>query len=355
MQSKIVGSEFAKAQAEGIEIDSELVIEHEPTNKFDNDALSVSFNNERIGYIGKVTELYDLPREKFPLVAKVQDFYKKTEEDEKFKRHDIGNLVSCTFEIPSLIKEESVVQLLQSFNEDAIFVEFDEEAHTYKYNDVFLKGATTYIKKYIQEFDTDTIAGRCETHWKIPAKVIKEAWNLSGDLARNFGTGIHKALEFEDRYRQYVKPKDGSRCFLIKNPAIQNIVEGFYELNDRLGFIGEVFPEALVTDVENGLCGLADRILVTDKENKICRIQDYKVNYDFDVKGNEKFINLPKGVKLPTTKLAKLALQLKQHRTMLEKSGWTVEGVDGFVYDGEWNYYEVNTLDGFDITTGTFN
>lgn len=354
MKTKLVGTEFSQAQAEGIQENSIVTIYHDPENKFDKMALAVVFNNERLGYIGKGTDAYDLPRDIFPKNAKVIDFYIKNEFDEKFSRHEIGNLVSCNIEIQDLteIKE---VNKMNSFNEDGVVINFDEETHTYTYNGQKLKGATTFIKKYIEQFDSEKISKRCETYWKVPAKTIRNAWDLSGDLARHFGTGIHKALEFEDRYRTYLKPKDGSRCFMIKNPAIRNIVDEFYQLNDRLGFKGEIIPEALVSDVENGLCGLADRILVTDWGNKFCRVQDYKVNYDFDVSGNEKFINLPKGVSLPTTKLSKLALQLKQHRTMLEKSGWTVEGVDGFVYDGVWNYYEVNTLDGFDISNGTFN
>lgn len=354
MKTKIVGTEFAKAKAENIKQGSQVTIYHDPENKFDENALAVIFNDERIGYIGKGTDVYDLPRAIFPKNAFVIDFYIKADDDEKFKRHDVGCLVSCNIEIPNK-SIPKIGEEIASFNEEGVVINFDEESHTYTYKGQILKGATTYIKKYEKEFDAETASANCEKYWQIPAKTIKDAWKLSGDLARSFGTGVHKALEFEDLYRSYKKPKDGSRCFLIKNPAIQSIVEEFYKLNERLGFKGDVVPEALVSDVENGNCGLADRILVTDWDKKICRVQDYKVNYDFNVKGQVNFKNLPDGVVLETTKLSKLALQLKQHRTMLEKSGWTVEGVDGFVYDGKWNYYEVNTLDGFDIANGTFN
>lgn len=357
MKSKIVGTEFAQASVEGIQEGSEITIHHEPENQYDSNALAVFFEAERIGYIGKGTDLYDIPRDNFPKTASVVDFYIKSESDEKFNRHQIGNLVSCTIEIPE-IKVTSQIdkeEILPSFNEEGIFIAFNEEEHYYKYKDVFLKGATTYIKKYVEEFDSEMVSKNCEKYWDIPQKKIREAWKLAGNLAEKFGTGIHKALEYEDLYRSYTKPKDGSRCFTIKNPAIAKIVNEFFELNKRLGFEGDVIPEALVSDVEKGNCGLADRIIVTNWEKKTCRVQDYKVNHSFDKPGQVKFKNLPEGVDLPNTKLSKLALQLKQHRTMLEKSGWTVEGVDGFVYDGEWNYYEVNTLAGFDISTGAFN
>jgi cobyrinic acid a,c-diamide synthase len=89
-----------------------------------------------------------------------------------------------------------------------------------------------------------------------------------------------------------------------------------------------------------------------DRDAKKCRIQDYKVNADFSDNGKEKIINLPKEIKLDGNKVSKLSLQLKFHARMLEKSGWTVEGFDGFVYDGKWNYYEANELAGLDILTG---
>ena len=207
----------------------------------------------------------------------------------------------------------------------------------------------------MKPFDSEFMIGRCSNAWDVDKQTIKEAWDLGAILASTFGTGVHKALEFEDLYRHHRKPKDGSRCFTIKHPTIKRIVEEFFELYDRLGFKGEVIPEALVSDVENGLCGLADRILVTNWEKKTCRIQDYKVNHSFNEKGKETFINLPAGMKLENTKLSKLSLQLKFHATMLEKQGLTVEGFDGFVYTDNWEYYEANTLDGFNILEGTFN
>ena len=86
-----------------------------------------------------------------------------------------------------------------------------------------------------------------------------------------------------------------------------------------------------------------------------CRLQDYKVNHSFNDKGKVTFKNLPSEINLPSTKLSKLSLQLKTQAYMLEKQGWIVEGFDGFVFNGKWEYYEANTLDGLNILTGEFN
>jgi len=352
MESKIVGTEFAKSEANGMSNGSKLMISHDSGNEFDKNALAVYLEKERIGYIGKNSEIYEIGRDKFPMTAEVVDFYIKKDSDEKFKRHEVGQLVSCTLKI-SKVKNDWVS--MPSFNEDGISVDFNEKEHIYRYGKSKLTGATTYIKKYIEDFDDSFMIERCSKAWGIEAKTIKKAWNLGGELASTFGTGIHKALEFEDLYRNYRKPKDDSRCFKINHPMIQIIVQDFFDFYDSLGFKGEVKPEALITDVENGMCALADRVLVTSWENKTCRLQDYKVNHSFDQNGKVKFKNLPKGISLPTNKISKLSLQLKVQSTMLEKQGWTIEGVDGFVFDGKWNYYEANTLDGFDIINGTFN
>lgn len=350
---KIVGTQFSEAYAEGIESGDTLVISHEPENRYDNNALKVTFDDEHLGYIGKGTDLYEMDRSNFPMEAKVVDFLRKVEGDNYIK-HKIDTIVSLTLEV------EDVVELftennIASFNEEDVIINFNEETHTYNYNGTILKGATTFIKKYIQKFDSDSIASKCVTYWGVPLKTIKSAWEIERVLAENFGTAIHKAIEHEELYRKYHKPKDGSRCFNIKHPVLKRIVTEFYQLNEKLGFQDlEVIPEALVSDVDNGLCGLADRILITSWEDKTCILQDYKVNHSFNVYGQEKFINLPTGLNLPPTKLSKLTLQLNFHKRMLELCGWTVEKMGGFVYEKEWLYYDVDSLDQFNILTGEY-
>lgn len=355
MRSRIVGSEYNPSEAKGIEVGSEIKIYHEPENQFDDKALAVEFNSEKIGYISKTDDIYNIERINFPIIGKIVDFYIKDEFDTKFKRHFENHLVSATIEIADrvvLVKEDNI----NSINEEGVVINFQELNHIYTNpkNKKILKGSTTYIKKYFHKFSSYALPN-CVKYWKLEEEIIKSAWNLSGDVSRDFGTAIHKAIEFEDRYGSYLKPKDGSRCFQIKHPVIQKIVREFYELNDEMGFTGIVHPEALITDVENNHCALSDRFLVTNLEKKECRVQDYKVNIGFDKKGEFKWTELMP-LDLPTNKLSKLALQLRFHAQMLEKSGWTVLGADGFVFgeDG-WKYYRVDPLRNFDIITGEYS
>lgn len=345
MKTKIVGTNFTEATVEGMEEGSNITISHDRENEFDKNALAVFYGEERIGYIGKGTDLYDVSRDTFPMVGSVVDFY-MSEVDDKFTRHLTGTLVSCNIEVADVVKLDSENDIA-SFNEEGVVINFDEKPHTYTYQGRILKGATTFIKKYIEDFDSETIAGRCEQHWGLPKKYIKDAWALSGDLAASFGTGIHKALEFEYLYRFHTK-KNGERCFTIKHPVIKRIVEEFFVMYNNIGFEGEVFPEALISSVRHDQCALADRILVIDRAEKICRIQDYKVNHSVEKKGSITLKNLPPNFKsLPTTKLTKMSLQLKVIEQMLSLSGWTVLGFDIFVYNEGWEYYEIDPLEGF--------
>lgn len=170
-------------------------------------------------------------------------------------------------------------------------------------------------------------------------------WDSNGDLASSFGTVVHKALEHYDKFKalggkiQIARGTDENYS-LPKHPILKNIIEGFTKIDTVLG---TVVPEALITNVELGLCGHADRILVIDNEKKICRVQDYKVNV-----GSEEVSSKHKALapfdKLPANKITKYQIQMSFYANLLELSGWTVEGLDVFVFEDEWRLFSLPVL-----------
>ena len=349
-KDRIVATQFSQAKAKGIFQGADLKINHDTNNQFDENALEVLYNNERLGYIGKQSDIYDISREMFPMDAKVVDFYFKQEED-NFTNHEIGTLVSLTLEI------EDVVELnpddnIPSFNEEGVIINFNEKTHTYTYQGRILSGATTTIKKFIEEFDRDTILPRCEKYWGIDRKIIKSAWELNRDISSGFGTSIHKMIEFNVLYKDYRKPKDNSRCFEIKHPFLNRILDEFETLYHTLNIKGDIVAEALVSDVGNNMCGLADMLIVTDWNNKICELIDFKVNIEFDKKNTVNFKNIPKSLGFTGSKLDKLSLQLGVHQQMLERSGWTVSSLHAMVFEDEWKHYKVKDISNFNIVKG---
>lgn len=127
---------------------------------------------------------------------------------------------------------------------------------------------------------------------------------------------------------------------LPKHPLLRTIIEEFVRINKTKG---KVLTEVLLTDVENGFCGHADRIVIVDEEKKICRVGDYKINVDAEAESTR-----DKPIKpfnnLPGNKITKYQLQMSVYANMLEKSGWTVEGLDIYVYEDGWKYFELPVL-----------
>lgn len=232
----------------------------------------------------------------------------------------------------------------KSFNED-ITINFDPISHVYMYGDKKLVSATEYIKKFYKEFDEETMSSVSAKSWGVEQQDVKDLWKANGELTSSLGSVIHKALENYDKFSSVgdkisSKKEMDSNYAMPKHPILKSAIEGFIKINKTKG---KVIPEALITDVNNGFCGHADRILIVDEKKKVCRIQDYKIN----IGAEEVSSSLKVGGEfkdLPATKLSKYQLQLSFYANMLQKSGWTVEGLDIFVLEDEWKYYKLDVL-----------
>lgn len=230
--------------------------------------------------------------------------------------------------------------MLKSFNED-VDIEFDKVRHTYYYEGKKLESATSFLKKFYKPFNADLISKACEKSWGVPAQDIKDMWASNGKLASEFGTVIHQALEHYDKFKaigaKIESNTDKEEVALPKHPLLKSIITGFYDLAGE----GEVIPEALVTNVESGYGGTADRILILGE--KRCRIQDYKINIDSDKEDSSMKASAPLD-KLPPTKLTKYQAQMSFYANLLQKSGWEVEGLDAFVFEDDWKHYKLDVL-----------
>ncbi len=234
--------------------------------------------------------------------------------------------------------------LKKSFNED-IVISFDKYTHSYYYNNKKLENATTFLKKFYKEFDSENISAASAKAWGVDQDELQDLWKSNMVLSGEFGTAIHKALEHYDKFFRIGKtiqdkkslPKNYS---LPKHPLLLSVIEGFIALDKKEG---EVIPEATITDVKKGYCGTADRILILDKEKKICRIQDYKVNVNSEAI-DKSLKPLAPFETLPANKITKYQIQMSFYANMLEASGWTVEGLDVYVCDSEWKHYELEVL-----------
>lgn len=236
----------------------------------------------------------------------------------------------------------------KSFNED-LSIDFDPVAHRYTFNTTPLLGATTYVDKLYKPFDTENVAKACEKSWGVSAELIKELWESSGESASEYGNRIHKAIENYEKYREVgaiIQEKKSLEYnyALPSHPDLRNIVLGFENIKK---IPGKVYSEALISWVEQGICGHADVVNVLDEEKKICRIGDIKANIKAEEidKTKYKIISDDEILKnLPANKLSKCQIQMSIYANMLQAKGWTVEGLDAWYYDGEWKHYPLEVL-----------
>lgn len=339
MIQPVVGISFRPTRNEKIIPNSAVNLIHDRTNQYSSRAIAVQFGGETLGYIAekgntKHEEIFNV----LPLEGKVVTIARLLpgEEFAKFKEGEITHL-EVEFEMSSDGDGK-----VKSFNE-GIAIKFLKQEHKYVHAGKELISGTRYIKRWIPEFDEKKISGICAEKYGCSQDEVLDFWGGSGDIAASFGTAIHNALEHYEKFKwlgeivQNQKDLPFNKA-LPTHPALRKIVEDFY-LQDLQA--GEVVPEALLTNVEKGLCGYADRILITGE--KKCRVQDYKVNINADtVDNNIKFLG--QMATLPKTKLSKYQLQMSFYARLLELSGWTVEGLDAFVYEDKWKHYKLEIL-----------
>lgn len=235
--------------------------------------------------------------------------------------------------------------LLKSFNEAGVEVTFNEELHSYLYKDKVLQGTTDYLKKFYNTFATEMVIKQCSKSWDVPEQTIFDIWESNKKLTSLFGTVIHNSLDHYEKFKDVgttiqEKKGDDENYALPKHPFIRSIILDFVKLNK---IEGKVYTEVLLTNVELGVCGQADRVVVIDEEKKICRIGDYKINIDSE-KLDKNLKVLPPLQDLVPNKISKYQIQLSIYANMLQMAGWTVEGLDVYVYENEWKYYELEVL-----------
>lgn len=246
------------------------------------------------------------------------------------------------------LNERDVSSTIQknSFNESGVVIEYNDDLHEYYYQGNKLISATGHIKQFYKEFDSQAISKASSRSWGVDQVELSGLWDSNSTLTSLLGKTIHSALEHYDRYKSVgskiseTKELDTNYA-MPKHPFLKKIIEGFIAVNKTEGV---VIPEALITNVESGFCGHADRVLITDEKNKRCRIQDYKVNINSEEINKSMSISDERFSSLPSNKISKYQLQMSVYANMMEKSGWVVEGLDVFILEDEWKHYKLDVL-----------
>jgi hypothetical protein len=227
-----------------------------------------------------------------------------------------------------------------------------DEVNGHKRLEGFLSGSK-FPEQFYAEFDKTEILKAIQNKHKLTdaqVEQIKAMWDINSQISTNFGNSIHFAMENYDRNFELgdkiksVKefktkpPVIGANKALNRNPLMKKIVESFHEL-----FGGDYirFNEEFVWEKGLKLCGSIDRIKVVDMKKRIIRIQDFKTDADIHETKyqlvDSPFYALTQGTapKLGKELLDYHWLQLSFYAFILQRAGWTVEGLDIYWVNGE--------------------
>ena len=339
MIQKVVGISFRPNSNPHIVVGTEVQLIHDADNEYSGKAIAVVCGQDHLGFIGeKDNPVHEEVFRALPLTGRISTM-SRLAEGEEFAKFKPGEITHIEVAFPM---ESDSDGMIKSFNED-IYLTFLEKDHRYLYEGREFVSATGYIKKWINPFNEDAISATCAKKYGCAQEDVLGLWKGGGNVAAAFGTAIHNALEHYERYMwlgKIIQSQKGDldNKAMPSHPVLREIVEGFYALHPQKHL---VVPEALITNVELGLCGFADRVEITG--DKTCVVEDYKVNVDAELEShNNKYLG--KMAHLPKTKLSKYQMQMSFYARLLQLSGWHVEGLRTFVYDTEWKKYEMDIL-----------
>jgi len=201
----------------------------------------------------------------------------------------------------------------------------------------YLSGSQ-FPNKFYADFDKEGILNAIADKYKVSSEQVSDMWDLNRDASSGYGTAVHAALENYDKNSQLGDKIKSVKTFktkvdevgpnksLSKNPFIKKIVEDFHTL---FGGDYERISEEFIWLEDEKLCGSIDRIQIVDKDKKIIRIQDYKTDGDIHDKKYQLGTS-PFKSKMGNELLDLHWLQLSFYAYIMEKHGFTVEGLDIF-------------------------
>lgn len=151
---------------------------------------------------------------------------------------------------------------------------FEEVEHKYTLKGVELVSATTFIKRFSEQFDKEDKAMKFAGKHGLVYEQVLEDWEEKGRIGRELGTNVHKFLEDFWGQNDHVPHAD---------PAVQDRIKDylrFHEHNmmDKI----PVLQECRVFHKEWGICGTFDNIFLVKNmlDEYEFQIWDWKTNKD---------------------------------------------------------------------------
>jgi len=188
-------------------------------------------------------------------------------------------------------------------------LEFDAEQHKYNHKERQLCSVSSAIKKSVEPFDADRIAGFVAKKRGVSKQDILQEWEDKKNEACDKGDRIH---QFGENFKTYnLKPTDGYE------QAVVNFWDSIPE------YIEPFLHELKMFSNELGIAGTADLILYNNKTEKFI-IVDYKTNIDLfkNYRGKKMLEPFNEFLDSPFNKYQ---VQLSYYQYLFEQCGFEVE------------------------------
>jgi len=205
---------------------------------------------------------------------------------------------------------------------------FNEERHTYERNGIVYTSVSEFIRKFKPKFEKEAIANAVAKKSGKTPQEITDKWELNAQISTNYGTSVHKGIEYWIRFGE-----------ISKLPHIKLSTEKFAEK-----FKGKKLEsEIVVFDDELKLAGTIDQLELLG--NKAVNIIDVKTNYEIDKEKRGYMLSPIQNI--PNTKLNSYRLQLSMYKYLMERNGFTVNSIQLEHWEG--NEYTTIPLEPIDV------
>lgn len=315
---KVVGLSFRQVKVQ-LKPNYTVRLVPEPDNKYDPEAVMVqdTYGN-MLGYIGKGDPYRPtvLASEE-PLEARIKLVRYHEETDNKlWKNVEVGDMVQLWLEVevPS-IKDTTFTKVTSFTGEEVQWSEYHHECLDLEGN--ILVGGSAYMKQMVGSMNGSIATNYAKKH-DLKKEDVVNFWNSMQEIAGQYGTSIHKALEHYAKYEPIV----GHELALPRNLHLKEAVEKFLQVSDMKNCV----IEPLITDARMGMSGWIDLLRVVGE--KTVWIEDYKTAEADPVKWKKK--------------LKEYSHQLNYYGTILLNFGYKVEKLVVWHWTGElWEADEI--------------
>lgn len=197
-------------------------------------------------------------------------------------------------------------------------LDFNSEKHLYQYRDTELYSVSSIIKRYVEPFDADKVAGFVAKNRGITKEEVLAEWEAKKNKACAKGNRVH---DFGEQFGKHRAGEEASKVIEIKGDGYEKAIINYWEsLPEHI--IPFLFELQMFSD-ELGIAGTADIILYNTKTGKFI-IADYKTNIDLFKNYRGKTL-LPPFQDLLDNPFNKYQLQLSMYQYLFEQCGFEVE------------------------------